>query len=316
MNISVIIPTRNNGLRLADRLRPLFHQTLPADEFEIVVVDNGSSDNTDRVLRQLSEEATNLRWVTEPAVGRARARNRGIWEARNELIVFLDDDIDVSPDHLVQHRTYHMHDPERLAVIGRVVDTSPINPVWLKDYFHARQVAGSGRSKEHSPDVPLGLRFATGIVSLLRDTLEHVRIESERDESALYFDPSFIIREDGDLGCRLVKAGVRFVFADDIVGYHHHPRTWQAIKARSYEAGYDWVRLLGKHPEVAAAARRMTAPRLNHLGLLAACVGLFVPAFLIRHRWPEPMRKVVGGLLLYQANRGYRQALKDRDQVE
>ena len=309
MKISVIIPTRNNAAQLVRWVPRVLHQTIPPDDFEVVVVDNGSTDDTPQVLAQMSSKAKNFQWVTEPTPGRALARNRGIREALGELIVFLDDDIEVQPDYLERHLTHHAEAPGRSAVIARVVDVSPIRPAWLGDYFRARQVAGSsGLNVTHS-QIQLGLHFATGNASLLRSTLECIRIGS--DSLPIYFDPSFKVREDGDVGCRLIKAGVQFILADDILCYHHHPRTLQSILLRSYEAGYSLVRLLENHPEARAGARNVTPSPLVNLLLLTACIELFVPAYLLRTVWPEPMRKVAGGLLMYQANRGYQRALRE-----
>ncbi|MBU0490768.1 MAG: glycosyltransferase [Chloroflexi bacterium] len=306
--ISVVVPTRNKGESIACRLRSLFRQTLARDRYEIIVVDNESTDDTRQVLAQLSLEAENLRWVTEPIPGRARARNRGIRESAGDLVVFLDDDIQVGTDHLERHLAYHTKS-EPVTVISQVVDVSPTRPSWLRDYLHARQTIGASRSKNQDVRTPLGLYFTTGNVSLLRDTLESIRIGD--GNSALYFDPSLNVREDGDMGCRLVKMGVQFLFADDIVCYHNHPRDLDSLLKRSYEVGYSTVRLIEKHPELAAHNRLTTSIRTNS-SLLVACVGLFLPAFLMRPLWTEPFYKIIGGLLLHQANRGYQSAWRER----
>lgn len=311
MKISVIVPTKNNGDRVGATLRHLFHQTIAAEHYEIVVVDNGSTDNTEEVLSGLQKEAVNLRWVKEYKTGRAHARNRGISESRGEVVLFLDDDIEVEANHLESHLACHAQSKDPVAVIGRVIDISPITPAWAEDYFHARQVAGSPAVNRGRSGVPLGLYFATGNVSLLRSTLEAIQVSHNAE--SLYFDPAFHVREDGDMGCRLVKKEVRFVFADNIVCRHYHPRSWQSIIDRSYDGGYALVQLTEKHPETQVILQKnITASSLINLGLGAVCLGLFVPAYLVRSIWPQLLRKVVGGLLAYHTNRGFQQALQDR----
>lgn len=311
MKISVIIPTRNNGSRVAATLRYLFHQTILPDRYEIIVVDNGSTDNTEEILSELEAEAANFRWIKELKIGRAHARNRGILEALGELLLFLDDDIEIAENHLACHLACHEQSKAPIAVIGRVIDVSPIKPAWVQDYFHARQVAGSPLTGRENSGIPLGLYFATGNVSLLRSTLESIRIN--RGDESLYFDPAFRVREDGDMGCRLIKKGVRFVFPDEIQCRHYHPRSWESIRDRSYDGGYALVQLTERHPEtLVIMQRKVTTSRLINSGLGLVCLGLFGPAFLLKSIWPELLRKVVGGTLVYQTNRGFQQALRDR----
>lgn len=311
MKISVIVPTRNNGNRIGATLRHLFHQTILPAHYEIVVVDNGSSDNTEETLSQLQKEAVNLRWVKELNAGRAHARNRGISESLGEVVLFLDDDIEVEANHLESHLAYHAQSSGPVAVIGRVIDISPITPAWAEDYFHERQVAGSPVANSDDSGIPLGLYFATGNVSLLRSTLESIK--SYRDGELFYFDPAFRVREDGDLGCRLIMKDVRFVFADDILCRHHHPRSWRSIVDRSYDGGYALVQLIEKYPEMRVIGQRNVTPSiLINFGLGVVCLGLFGPALLVRSIWPQLLRKVVGALLAYQTNRGFQQALCDR----
>ena len=166
MKISIVIPTRNKGELLASRLRPLFHQTLPSDQYEIVVVNNASTDQTSEVLATLRREGENFRWVMEPVPGRPQARNRGIREAAGDLIVLLDDDIEVQADHLERHLAYHTQAADRITVVGHVVDVSPIQPAWLADYVLARQGMVAGAPDAASAEIPAGLRLATGNVSM------------------------------------------------------------------------------------------------------------------------------------------------------
>jgi glycosyltransferase involved in cell wall biosynthesis len=92
MRASVIVPTRNRADRLDACLAALAHQSLPAEQFEILVVDNGSTDGTAARIARWSELRPGLRRVEEPVPGVSRARNAGIAAARGELLAFVDDD--------------------------------------------------------------------------------------------------------------------------------------------------------------------------------------------------------------------------------
>jgi hypothetical protein len=97
--ISVVVPTRNRSRALGRCLSSLVEQEHPCGVFEIVVVDNGSSDNTHGVVAEAAEKATGPRalYVHEPKRGANRARNAGIERAVGDLILLVDDDVEAPP---------------------------------------------------------------------------------------------------------------------------------------------------------------------------------------------------------------------------
>ena len=91
--MTVLICTHNRASQLDGALRSLESQSLPKDSFEVVVVDNASTDATQEVFEGCAERGIlNLRYVKEMELGLDAARNRGIREARGEIVAFLDDD--------------------------------------------------------------------------------------------------------------------------------------------------------------------------------------------------------------------------------
>lgn len=111
MEISVVIPTHNQQERLRLVLCGLQQQTLAARRFEVVVVDDGGTDGTWEMLRELALD--NLRVLNlRPNQGRNQARNRGAQLARGELVVFLDGDALPAPDLLERYLdAYQRHGP-------------------------------------------------------------------------------------------------------------------------------------------------------------------------------------------------------------
>lgn len=98
--LSVIIPTRNRALFLEDALESILKQTLSLDDFEILVVDNGSTDQTAEVVREFNVKNNQIRYfyVSEP--GLHVGRHVGDREAKGEILVFVDDDIIATPGWL------------------------------------------------------------------------------------------------------------------------------------------------------------------------------------------------------------------------
>jgi len=105
LKASIIIPTYNKYARLVLTLWALGRQQLAADEYEVIIVDDGSTDATPQVLAQLDH--ANWRWIHQNGQGRAAARNNGIRLARAPILIFLDDDILVRPDFITAHLAMH-----------------------------------------------------------------------------------------------------------------------------------------------------------------------------------------------------------------
>ena len=95
--LSVVLPTRNRSALLARTLESLQGQTLDAAEFEVIVVDNGSTDDTRAVVERIASSQPNVRYAHEAEPGLHNARHAGIEAARSELLLFGDDDIRAFP---------------------------------------------------------------------------------------------------------------------------------------------------------------------------------------------------------------------------
>jgi len=108
-NISVIIPTYNRADLIPEALDSVFAQTY--HDFEIIVVDDGSTDNTAEILRPLAEQGR-LKYIRQNNQGASAARNRGIAEARGNFIAFLDSDDLFEPLKLDLQMKYYQAHPE------------------------------------------------------------------------------------------------------------------------------------------------------------------------------------------------------------
>ncbi len=98
--ISVIIPTRNRAELLEFALESFTQQALSIDAFEVLVIDNGSSDITAQVVQHYGQRLTNLRYFFEPEPGLHVGRHKGMLQAKGEILVFADDDIEALPTWL------------------------------------------------------------------------------------------------------------------------------------------------------------------------------------------------------------------------
>src|SRR3990170_8442581 len=138
MDISVIVPTLNRASSLEITLKSISDQTLSSDRYEVIVVDNGSTDNTKVVTGQFSRLYSNVRYVLEPKIGLIHSRHTGVRESgSSNILVFIDDDITVERDYLYNIlNTFKDHDDVAL-VGGKVLPLFEIAPPWWIKAFEA-----------------------------------------------------------------------------------------------------------------------------------------------------------------------------------
>ena len=105
--ISIIVCTYNRAKYLYDALASIASNDFPHDEYEIVLVNNSSTDDTEEKCKQFTANFpdVNLRYCTESKQGLSFARNKGIAESRGDFLVFLDDDVVVKSDYIRNLKT-------------------------------------------------------------------------------------------------------------------------------------------------------------------------------------------------------------------
>jgi len=140
MELSVIIPTRNRPDLLTRALASIAGQTMSHDCFEVVVIDNGPNVETAEVASAFRGRIANLRYLIEASPGLHNARHLGMREARAELLVFADDDIEAFPEWLDGvWQGFCRH--EAVLVGGKNLpkwEAEP--PAWLKKLWEAKSI--------------------------------------------------------------------------------------------------------------------------------------------------------------------------------
>ena len=149
VEISAVICTHNRAAYLRKAIRSLCEQTLDPGRYEVIIVDNGSTDDTkDVVLAAASLEST-VCWIFEPALGLNNARNTGWRNAVGEYVAYLDDDAVANPDWLERILDAYQKGRPMLGCVGGRIE--PIweapRPAWLTDWL-AIWLAVSDRLEE------------------------------------------------------------------------------------------------------------------------------------------------------------------------
>lgn len=127
-DISVVVPTYNRAALLRRALQSLFSQRAAGSNFEIIVVDNNSSDETGEVVESLKPSSpVTLRSVRETRQGNAYARNAGIDRAAGSIVAFLDDDVEADENWVSTIKTALDRAPQIAFVGGRIL------PLWERE---------------------------------------------------------------------------------------------------------------------------------------------------------------------------------------
>src|SRR5450755_512152 len=197
--ITVQMCTYNRAALLAQVMAALFAQDLDPDSYEIVLVDDGSTDGSyEQVIRRLAPPCA-LHVVRQKNAGLSRGRNAGILRARGELIMFMDDDVLATPGLLAAHLRFHAARP-RAICRGGVINVASFDGLPPARY--------SWRNYS-------GAYFWTTNVSV---PLALVREAGGFDETFSEYG-----WEDLELGFRLRRMGVSSVLARDALVYHYKP---------------------------------------------------------------------------------------------
>ncbi|UCG34853.1 MAG: glycosyltransferase family 2 protein [Candidatus Omnitrophota bacterium] len=134
IRVSAIICTYNRAEYLRKAIQSLTNQTLHKDQYEILIVDNGGTDNTQQVVKKFSNVG-NIRYIYEPISGLSQARNAGWLNAKGEYVAYLDDDAIASPQWFEKIlEAFETVKPKPGCVGGKI---EPIweapKPIWLSD---------------------------------------------------------------------------------------------------------------------------------------------------------------------------------------
>jgi glycosyltransferase involved in cell wall biosynthesis len=216
--ISVIVPTYNRLDSLILCLEHLSSQS--RQDFEIIVVDDGSTDGTQQYMEALTpHDWSNLRYVRQENSGPARARNVAISMARSPVCLMIGDDILVSPTFVATHLALHEHRPEpQVAAVGLTRWCESRQTVTR--FMHWLDESGMqfGYKDLQAGVHPCWHHFYTSNLSLKTATLRQFPFNETFRKAAT---------EDLELGYRIeTQFGMEMIFLPEATASHLHPTTF------------------------------------------------------------------------------------------
>lgn len=213
-SLSVIIPTYNRKHLLAKALEGYLGQSSPHSIHELLVVDDGSTDDTESMVRQFSRRSPiTIRYLRQANKGPAAARNFGIREARSSIVLFTDSDIVPERELVSQHLHWHRNNPQTgTAVLGYVTWPAEIKATPFMRWYGEEGALFAYRRLRGKREIDFHF-FYTCNLSLKTDFLRTCGQFDEDFKSASW--------EDTELGYRLNKAGLRLLYNPQAIAFHH-----------------------------------------------------------------------------------------------
>lgn len=245
--MSFVVPTFRRPDALRGTLEALMSLDYPSDEYEVVVVDDGSGDATGEVVRSFVGRAARLTYLAQPNSGVATARNRGAATAEGELLIFLDDDMLVQPNHVRAHLAAREAHGDCM-VNGHWGFAGPLRDILEQTPFGRYRIALEDEIRERLPKLPAG----QGRFEITKVTAANLGVSAHVFHSLRGFDERFPYAgyEDQEFSHRASQAGCRFILDTHIRLDHNDARVTLDQFARRYERGaVTAVYLAALHPE-------------------------------------------------------------------
>jgi cellulose synthase/poly-beta-1,6-N-acetylglucosamine synthase-like glycosyltransferase len=256
---SVVVPAMNAGDTIGECLESLLVQTTPREQYEVIVVDDGSSDETRDVAVRYQVSI-----MAQPHDGPAAARNRGAAAAKGEIVLFTDADCVPETDWIIE-MLRPFEDPQVSGVKGayRTQQVAVLPRFVQYEYEERYQRMAKLRWIDFIDTYSAGYRREVFLATGGFDTR--------------YPDASV---EDQELSFRLAEHGHKLVFNPRAIVYHQHPETLKAYFGRKFSIGYWKVMVLRRYP--GKALRDSHTPQTLKMQMLLSLMLLpLVPLALV-----------------------------------
>jgi glycosyltransferase involved in cell wall biosynthesis len=239
MLVSVIIPTYNRQDSVLQLLESLREQTMDPENYEVIVIDDGSTSGT--LGKNLNKFPSQYKYIWQDNQGATIARNNGAINSRGRILVFIDDDVTISPKSL-QDLLDVCNQEKRVIALGSIVSRNKNT----ESVFTRIAVSNDSLFPNRRLNNDQAISFIDCNTQVLAIKREHFfELEMLQDPTGGW--PNW---DDVDFGYRAHKAGFQFVRVKDAKGVHwdNSLLDLDSTSLRWYRASKSAVRLFKKYP--------------------------------------------------------------------
>jgi glycosyltransferase involved in cell wall biosynthesis len=239
---SIVIPTYKR-LRMLVRVLDSLDAQTDAPAFEVIIIDDGSGDDTATVMAERRPKNYALTFRSQPNSGPGRARNHGVSLASGRYILFIGDDTVPEPRFLAEHARTHRDakDDALAACLGYTGWPHDERVTAFMDYINDYGLQFGYKLIRHGEIVPFNF-FYTSNISIDRELLGNEPFDTTFPAAAW---------EDIELAFRLDARGLKIRYNARAITRHHHPMTVDSFARRQYTVGRSGAIFYRKHPELA-----------------------------------------------------------------
>ena len=167
MRASIIIPTYNRSDVIIRSLETWAVQTMPSTEFEVIVVDNNSTDNSAQLIKNFVADKPNFRYLLEKQKGSTNARHAGAQIAKSDILIFCDDDGIFNPECVQEVLNVYAANEKVAAVAGKIeILWDGLAPDWIEPYLFMLGRLNYGKEMIFREDI-----FLNGGIFSIRKTV-------------------------------------------------------------------------------------------------------------------------------------------------
>lgn len=229
--ISVVIPVFNGERTIGSCLESIIRSKYPNTQFEIIIVDNGSTDKTINIIEDFKSSNNHIKLYTEKIKNAYRARNLGIQKANGKIIVFTDADCIVNKDWLM-NLAKGFSEPSIGGVSGDIL------PVFGNSIIERYSIM----MELISPKVTLNSGF------LPYPPTANVAYRKELFDKIGYFDTKMISGGDADFAWRMqLETNYKILYIEDAIVFHKHRTNLRDLMRQQFKYGYGAVLLHNKY---------------------------------------------------------------------
>jgi len=252
--VSVVVPTYNRKEALIQCINSLLMQEYPKDKYEVIVVDDGSKDGTEKEVEQIAEENSILKYHKQQNQGPGAARNRGIKKAKGKIILFIDDDCIAEKNWIKEHLKGYTD--EKIGGVGggiQIPKTDSIIEKYGNTLLNYKKLVGKD-----------GL-IRTGPITCNASYRKKALIAVNG------FDEKLRQYEDGDLGIKIAGKGYTFKYLPNAKITHKHRMGLKELIRQHYNYGIGGALLGIKHAETHSPQKEIALGMLK-IGMLAVII--------------------------------------------